>query len=495
MARRPQKQSRVRSPEKQSERKPDEKYWATVILFADIMGASEVSTHESPSTYSALVKEFQTIFKDSCKKYLRLWPYYNKNKCYLFDARGDEGLLMIYLPEDQSEGDLGSDVDSALNIAFEIKRAWLTSNINAENRIEKGLLPIDLGIGMHLGVTTIDFIESYKHKVLNPRGAKPEGYAINLAKRIESHSREGRFTNVFLSDSAHGAWLNLPDEKLFMFDEKEVIRPKGINKAINVFEVAHHFLPTDWKELLRTSKRARTLVDATSAKPDVLARAHEMNPANVWLANEYIRAVMLAKYNEIPSDKRGDKSELKKAFSDARSTASYLANTHQRDAGILLIQGLLDGECLYFVVERQKYDQASKYSPNLAEPYWYKALSISFELLDRLEYETDKKRNELEKSDQLLLNEAFESFESAMSRVFNSAWIPYDYGCEIIRWAEDKREVNSEINKGIKLIQLAHSLLPNEVADAIERDIKRGQYLEKVKDDSRITRLLAAIVL
>ncbi|MCH8309042.1 MAG: universal stress protein, partial [Chloroflexi bacterium] len=29
-------------------------------------------------------------------------------------------------------------------------------------------------------------------------------YAVNLAKRVESHSRNGRYTNVFLSEAGHG---------------------------------------------------------------------------------------------------------------------------------------------------------------------------------------------------------------------------------------------------------------------------------------------------
>ena len=69
----------------------------TVILFADIMGASEVSNHKTTKKYFEFVQDFQNLFRKTCREHLAVYhdpdePY------YLYDARGDEGLLMIFPP-------------------------------------------------------------------------------------------------------------------------------------------------------------------------------------------------------------------------------------------------------------------------------------------------------------------------------------------------------------------------------------------------------------
>jgi len=253
----------------------------TVILFADIMGASEVSNHTTPGEYFHFVQSFQETFKKTCRDYLH--GYDDTKGAHFISSRGDEGLLMIF-PERDGNTSMGTHVDSALHIAFALKRQWFSNPRNRERIKDKNLLPIDIGIGIHLGRTWVQkLVGEIKDKAFNPKNVVLEGYAINLAKRIESHSRKGRYTNVLLTDAAHGAWMNLPDEHLFIFDEKQEIPTKGIFQPIYGFEVKHHFLPSDWEDAQAKPRRSKTKIDPDEADPKLLKSALDMNPTNFCL--------------------------------------------------------------------------------------------------------------------------------------------------------------------------------------------------------------------
>ncbi|MCH9035284.1 MAG: adenylate/guanylate cyclase domain-containing protein, partial [Planctomycetes bacterium] len=444
-------------------RQIDKNVRKTVILFADIMGASEVSNHKTTREYFEFVRAFQKIFLEICREHLEAFQDPDENY-YLYDARGDEGLLMIFPPTEESVFDFGRDVDTAITIAFGLKRRWLLSDENTNRIKDSGLLPIDIGIGIHVGHTWIDQSQASKNRSeqnppdpQNPTGAKPEGYAVNLAKRVESHSRNGRYTNVFLSEAAHGAWQNSPDERTIIFDEQQVIEPKGISRKIAVFEVKHHFLPTDWAELQDVSMRGKSLLNPQAANPELLCVAHKMNPTNFWLTEEYLRQIILKKYDEIPEKERETKKARETAFATALDSVEYLANSDLRDSGILLIQGFIEGECYHFENERAIYKVAMELSPRLAEPYWYTALSYSYQIDASLNSDTSKKKQDLNDEQKKWLEGAFKNFEEAKARSVNSAWILFDYGCETVRWAEN----NAELSEGIEMVELAANRLPD----------------------------------
>lgn len=322
----------------------DPKDRETVIMFVDIMGASEVSNHQSPKAYTVFVNRFQKLFMDVCSKYVKAWyPEQEDQDQIQFSARGDEGLLMIYREDTRKDPTI--DIDVTVNIALELKRRWLCSNINSV-RINSGLLPVDLAIGIHVGRTYIDEQEKKTVAFGNPGGLKLEGYAINLAKRVESHSRQGRFSHIFLSEAAHGQLNFLADERTYLFDHPQVISPKGISRDIRVYEIKHHFLVSDWMDESKKSRRAKTLLDPESVDISVLERAVAINPTNLWLAEEYIRSSMLQSNEKLTQADRENSNALQDAFRDASEKADRLAQGHQRDAGVLFIQGLVEGSAV-----------------------------------------------------------------------------------------------------------------------------------------------------
>lgn len=454
----------------------------TVIMFVDIMGASEVSNHKSPQEYAKFVNSFQKLFMSVCKKYTDAWYDEESRKEMQYGSRGDEGLLMIYRPETLTDPTV--DIDVAINIALELKRKWLCSDVNKE-RIGSGLLPVDLAIGIHIGRTYLEKIPSSEAPPKgNPGGWLPEGYAINLAKRVESHSRQGRFSHILLSEAAQGQLNYLANERTYLFDNPQVISPKGISRDIRVYEIKHHFLPSDWTEESEQSRRARTLLDPKDVDVEVIGKALSINPTNLWMAEEFIRSNILHGYYNLKTQEREDAACLRAAFKDAQARAALLAQGDQRDAGVLFIQGLVEGECDNGVSERKLYDEAIAFRVQLAEAFWYKGQSLSMEVYDRLDKDSNKPLNEISKDLQKLVSEAVTCLKQAKTMRSQSAWMLYDYACEIIRWSED--DADPRRAEGISDIVAACHALP-EIRDKIESE----PYLDKVRSHPAIKKLLA----
>jgi class 3 adenylate cyclase len=448
--------------------KPDRDERETVIMFVDIMGASEVSNHKTLREYADFVNKFQEMFRRVCERYIENWFDEDDRDYIIHTERGDEGLLMIFRPEPAA---ISGDVDAALNIALELKREWICEQVNSDRIKSGGLLPINLAIGIHVGKT---HLERSKDKW------NPEGYAINLAKRVESYSRAGRFTNIYVSESAHGHLNTLPDERLYVFDGPQVFSPKGISRDITVYEVKHHYLPTDWKEMVEqtTSTRAKTLLDIEHINVDILRRCLRINPTNVWLVEEFIRSSMISERLENLKQNITDPDD---EYAEALAEADRLAQSDHRDAGGLFILGLIEGERGDYHQERERYDDAINFADQLAEAHWYKALSYSFEVFDLVKKDLKITYDKLDDEARKLVDEGLKSFEKAKLRRSGSAWISFDYGCELIRWKRN----DGELQRGIDLIALAVARLP-EVADEIA-----GQpYLKSVLDHPQITPLL-----
>jgi len=446
------------------------------------MGASEVSNHKSPAEYLKFVNSFQKLFMSVCKKYTDAWYEEDERKEMQYSSRGDEGLLMIYRPETLTDPTV--DIDVAINIALELKRSWLCSDINKE-RVNSGLLPVDLAIGIHIGRTYLEKLAPSDPKpVGNSGGWLPEGYAINLAKRVESHSRQGRFSHIFLSEAAQGQLNYLANERTYLFDNPQVVSPKGISRDIRVYEIKHHFLPSDWTEESEQSKRARTLLDPNSVDIEVLMKALAINPTNLWMAEEFIRSSMLQNYNNLKSNERDDQNAVRSAFREARNKATLLAQGDQRDAGVLFIQGLIEGECGNYDLERTLYDDAIYFREQLAEAFWYKGLSFSLQIWDTIGEDSKKPLNQLPPELQKLVPEAIDCLRQAKTMRSQAAWMRYDYGCEIIRWAENATA--PEIAEGISDVVAACHALPE-----IKGKISKEPYLEKVLSHTAIKKLLA----
>ena len=452
----------------------------TVVMFVDIAGASEVSNHLSTAQYANFVLGFQDMFCEVCKKYTTRWlPDYMDSLD--FNARGDEGIFMAYPNDDKA---VATIIDVAICVALELKRAWLVGEWNKTKRIDQGILPVDLAVGVHVGPT---YLVRRTSEVTDTPDVRPEGYAINLAKRVETNSRAGAYSRIFVSEAAHGRLTTLSDEVVYVFDEPRTIEAKGFSGGVRAFEVMHHFLPTDWSDELLGDESVRSrsgLEPPTDEELKTLMSARKLNPTNIWLAEECIRSSMLLAYDNLTDGEHEDQKKLRRAFQEAINIANYLAQGDQRDTGILMIQGLIDGECLDFKKERQRYAEARGLRKQIAVLDWYEGYSYSNEVFRdingyNLTDDTIKKMSydRLSASHQCLIDRAKKSLKEASENSPWSAWIKFTYGCELVQWAKNE----TEMERGVAEVVRAAELL-----DQVGEDLFEEPYLLKVRRHEKI---------
>lgn len=445
-----------------------------VVLFADIIGCSEISNHMNLGVYNAFLTEFHKMFQRVVEKHREDYYEQHERDYVIDDARGDEGCLKIFVPGRDNNAD---DVDVAIQIALDLKREWLLSGDNWARVKESGLLPSDLAIGIHLGKTFIN---------KEPPGSKhtyrPEGYAINLAKRIEGYSREGQFTHIFVSEAAREALYQLVDESTYSFSGLRAFRPKGISRDIRVFEVKHHFLPTDWCAEKPTEAKKKKSREApfkpTDDQVDLVKQAYLANPTNLWLAEEYIMLEVQRQYWRLDDEgKEGQENALREAYKDAEEVSRSIATGGQRDAGILTIRGFLLGECKNYGEEQRLYNEAIEFDRQYAEAYWYLAYSMSFELYEKLE---DKGRPKVKFEDlkeKGRVKEILANYEKAVELRPKQAWMRFDLACELCRWGREKNAIE----------QLRHAV---DLNPDVQHYIREEPYLKPILDNPGVKSLL-----
>ncbi len=168
-----------------------------LILFCDIIDSCKYSAVLEIEKYAMEILKLQNIFKELGdiyfpKKKNHVTAYVNVT------SRGDEGIIFCVDPDIEPE-DL---IYKAVQFSFELKANFeLAFNTkSSENKVPK---PIDVGIGIHYGKVA-PIIKLEKSESSRPRSIidRIEGFSINYGKRVESCSRIGRYSKVFLSKEA-----------------------------------------------------------------------------------------------------------------------------------------------------------------------------------------------------------------------------------------------------------------------------------------------------
>jgi class 3 adenylate cyclase len=289
-----------------------------------------MSNYEPLEKYNRMLRQFRSLFEEITNKYKKEFYASSNNIDLQSQVRGNEGHLIIFRksPEEENPDSWADDIDTAITIALDLKRRWLLSESNKE-RINSGKQTSDIAVGIHFGQAWINKTGNNKYQ--------PEGYAINLTKRIESHSREGAFTHIYLSETAYDKLYLLAEETPYTFDLPRLIKPKGISPGINIFEVKHHFLPADWADEITVTAKWRTYEPSTD-DIEKIEKAHLANPSNLWLLEECIMMQIQHGYKELL--KQGKKEELRnlgEAYSESVSMARKLATSSMNDAVSLLV--------------------------------------------------------------------------------------------------------------------------------------------------------------
>ncbi|MFW9880288.1 MAG: hypothetical protein ACFFG0_45015 [Candidatus Thorarchaeota archaeon] len=197
-----------------------------VIIFTDIIESSKYSSILGIEQYAENIIIFQTTFQEVATKYFTdnslLANSYVKR-----DRRGDEGSIFI-VPD--NEVDVADIIYLAVQFAFELK-----ARLNVRFPDDTSMRKMQIATGIHFGeVATIldNKITKYPANQIESSGAEIQGYTINYAKRIESSSRHGRHSLIFLSKTANSFLSYKPVVSLHY--ELDL---KGISLKEDVYEV------------------------------------------------------------------------------------------------------------------------------------------------------------------------------------------------------------------------------------------------------------------
>lgn len=183
-----------------------------LILFADVIDSCQYSAYWGTDEYAKQILNFQEHFLSVVEFF---FPKEESSKGDFFqsEVRGDEGII-IFADVKKEPGQLIYD---AVQLSFELK-----GRLEISNSLTNGFKPIKVGIGIHYG--PISIVQSPHKKAI--------GYSINIGKRIESLSRGGSYSNIFLSRDAY----RLLDTDPIIFS-KHSVELRGLQNSEVAYEV------------------------------------------------------------------------------------------------------------------------------------------------------------------------------------------------------------------------------------------------------------------
>jgi len=208
------------------------------IMFADMVDSSMISHVYDPEYYNDLVSTFQKMCSQVVKQTLR---GIQETDVHIEAAvRGDElSLVLACRPIKTRKSDYEDRLRHytwlALQVAIRLKRRWLLVRENYE-RIHNGQPPFGIAIGLHAGPVVVGPHTRFTpgSKALSVQQvATAEGYAINIAKRVETASRLGRFSRIYLTQPIYN---RTPADFRQAFIRMDVPELKGIPISPVIYE-------------------------------------------------------------------------------------------------------------------------------------------------------------------------------------------------------------------------------------------------------------------
>ncbi len=201
--------------------------WDALLMFVDIVDSSVLSSTLGVRNFARQVESFQELFCVLGNQYFKDKPSFDeKVKAWCeVKARGDEGLVFVIDPE-QSGTEL---INKAIRFAFELKTRMKIKHRKREDRPPQEM---KIAVGIHYGevaaINRLTMTEDGQRNLID----KILGYSINYAKRVESSSRVGRFSRVFLSKEAADLVSYLP---IALY--KHEVPLKGMQANEEVYEI------------------------------------------------------------------------------------------------------------------------------------------------------------------------------------------------------------------------------------------------------------------
>jgi len=186
-----------------------------VIVFADIVGCSQISDALGLREYALFIDQFHRIARAAAGCVFHA-PEYTQPNDYELSIRGDEACVIVHRAPSE-------DVQRAITFAVVLQLLWLGGDYNRK-RLAKGASAVELGIGIHAGAV---YIDKFQHPT-----PSSEGYAINVAKRIEGLSRQGETSKIVISSQA---FAHIPEEECGLSFTTQTVDPTRIRGVRGLF--------------------------------------------------------------------------------------------------------------------------------------------------------------------------------------------------------------------------------------------------------------------
>ena len=196
------------------------------VLFMDLVDSSVFASVLDPRQYAVLVDSFHHTCMEQCRHFFTgfLDGKYADGRDYSARIIGDELLVFLHSGRPQN------DVYLLACLAATIMAGWLAAPLT-RRRVARRQPVSQLSGGIHWGTVWAKPVgEHFEYA----------GYAINMAKRIEGHSRSGSRYQILLSDQAFKT-VHLHQRNL-LFGPCLQFQSKGILGTLSTFELAATFL-------------------------------------------------------------------------------------------------------------------------------------------------------------------------------------------------------------------------------------------------------------
>jgi class 3 adenylate cyclase len=197
------------------------------ILFADLVSSTEMSKNLTLHEYDDMIVDFQSTLCEIVVAHLHQYGYDGNGMDSYWSIAGDEIRVFLY------SGAALYDVRNALLIALKIKLGWLASAFN-QRILKEGRIVSRIGVGINSGKVIRD-VRQWRIKMGEDK-PNIEGYAINVAKRIESTSREGSAYQIMVGDSVYRK-CHESNALNVAFSKPKSLVLKGLSQKIPVYEV------------------------------------------------------------------------------------------------------------------------------------------------------------------------------------------------------------------------------------------------------------------
>ncbi|TFB09172.1 hypothetical protein E3V36_07165 [Candidatus Marinimicrobia bacterium MT.SAG.2] len=257
-----------------------EKGRTATIMFIDLIGSSEVASIKSLNYYRNIyLKQFHDTINTVLENH-DVPDEADSDEEVIWHMRGDELFILLSgksiktASDEQKINKIRSDILRMFSIALDIKYRWLFNDECGIKRLKGMKAPFEIAIGINTGQVLIT-------KEKGNWGA--EGYAINLAKRIESESRKGSASNIFVSENTYGYYSDISGENVLRFEQQEKSVLKGISGIVRIYELIFANLDEDDAIVKIPSE---WLVDWDEKKEDLYAiEKMFLSTLNPWLGN------------------------------------------------------------------------------------------------------------------------------------------------------------------------------------------------------------------